>query len=105
MALFLIHSARSWRLRLFLYQRCVGEHYFGKRVVCADVRTCGFVADQFTVLHLADGREQGIDVVLRHGLRQVVDDDVRLADVITGRIKRRPGWIRCRQMTAAVVLQ
>jgi len=65
------------------------------------LRACSFVSDQFAVFHLADGREQRIDVILRHGLWQVVDDDVRFGDVVAGRCGRIVG----RQVTAAIVLQ
>ena len=40
------------------------------------------VADQLAALHLADGGEERADLLLRHRLRQVVDDQVRLLLVV-----------------------
>lgn len=43
------------------------------------VQTCRLVSDELAGLDFADAREQRPYVVLRHSLRQVVDDQVRLA--------------------------
>ena len=42
------------------------------------------VPDELAALHLADGGEERADLLLRHGLRQVVDDQVRLRLVVVG---------------------
>ena len=42
-------------------------------------RTCRFVPDELAALDLADAGEERAYVVLRHVLRQVVDDEVGLA--------------------------
>ena len=47
-------------------------------------KTCNFVADEFATLNFADRSKQGADLLLRHRLRQVVDDQVGLALVIFG---------------------
>ena len=44
--------------------------------------TCRLVADQLAALQLPDARKERPDVVLRHRLRQVVDDEVGLAGVV-----------------------
>ena len=67
--------------------------------------TCSFVADEFAVFHLANGGEERVDVILRHGLRQVVDDDVGFVDVIVGRVERLCWRVAGRQVTTSVVLE
>ena len=47
-------------------------------------KTCNFVADEFAAFNFADGSEKRTDLLLRHGLRQVVDDQIGLAFVIFG---------------------
>lgn len=42
------------------------------------VFTCDLVSDELARLHLPYGREERADLLLRHGLRQVVDDQVGL---------------------------
>ena len=47
--------------------------------VTRGTRTCRFVPDELAALDLADAGEERAYVVLRHVLRQVVDDEVGLA--------------------------
>jgi len=49
------------------------------RQTVVDVRpTCRLVSDELARLDVANAREQRANVVLRHRLRQVVDDQVGL---------------------------
>lgn len=41
--------------------------------------TSDFVPDEFAGFHLSDWGEEGADLLLRHRLRQIVDNEVRLA--------------------------
>lgn len=59
---------------------------------CFDARTCDFVPNQLARLHLADRVEQAANVLLGHCLRQIVDDQIRLA--ILQRPIRRVGAVR-----------
>ena len=40
--------------------------------------TGDFIADEFAALDVADAAEEAANLLLGHGLRQVVDDEVRL---------------------------
>ena len=40
--------------------------------------TCDFIPDELTALHLPDGGEERADLLMRHRLRQVVDNQVGL---------------------------
>ncbi len=42
------------------------------------------VPDELAGLHLADGGEEGSDLLLGHGLREVVDDQVGAGGVVGG---------------------
>ncbi len=46
--------------------------------------TCDLVPDELAALHLPDGGEERPDLLLGHGLRQIVDDEVRPGGVVRG---------------------
>ena len=53
-------------------------------LISLDLLSNSFVPDELAALHLADGREERADLFLRHRLRQVVHDEVRLVFLVVG---------------------
>lgn len=62
----------------------IGTFYYITCLVggACTILTVGLVSDQLAAFDVSDGREEGPDVVLGHVLRQIVDDEVRLAIVV-----------------------
>jgi hypothetical protein len=68
--------------------------------------TCNFVPDEFTALDFANGGEEGADLLLRHRLRQVVDDQVCLGLLLAAaRVGLRRRVVRVRRRVGRAVVQ
>jgi hypothetical protein len=68
--------------------------------------TCDFVPDEFTALNFTNGGEEGADLLLSHGLGQVVDDQVGLGLFLAAaRVGLRRRVVRVRRRVGRAVVQ